>query len=126
MLTKFNPKSGPQPAFYSRGVIVEAAQRTVYISGQVGERADGTLGANMTEQVEIAIDNLKGVLAHAEMGLEDVVKYTIYLTDPEKLGDFLAAGRVLLPSPPPAVTLLYVKALFSPDMLVEIEAVAAK
>ncbi len=126
MLTKFNPASGPQPAFYNRGVLIENARRTLFIAGQVGERADGSLGASMAEQVEIAIENLRGVLAHADMGLEDVVKYTIYLTDPEKLGDFLAAGRVLLPSPPPAVTLLYVKALFTPDMLVEIEAVAAK
>jgi len=37
----------------------------------------------------------------------------------------VSAGAPLLSSPPPATTLLYVRALAAPDMLVEIEAVAA-
>jgi enamine deaminase RidA (YjgF/YER057c/UK114 family) len=40
------------------------------------------------------------------------------------LPDFMQAAGEALPSPPPATTLLMVKALAAPPLLVEIEAVA--
>jgi enamine deaminase RidA (YjgF/YER057c/UK114 family) len=38
----------------------------------------------------------------------------------------MEAGAGLLPMPPPATTLVYVKALAAPPMRVEIEAIAVK
>lgn len=121
---KFNPETGPQPAVYNRGVEVRGAERLLFIAGQVGERADGTMGANMAEQAAIAVENMKGVLAGAGMSIDNVVKYTIFLTDEAQTGAFMQAAVSLMPQPPPAATLLYVKALASPQMLVEIEAIA--
>ncbi|PSJ48812.1 enamine deaminase RidA, partial [Mesorhizobium ephedrae] len=52
-------------------------------------------------------------------------KFTIYLTDESNLEGFMTSG-ISLPSPPPAATLLFVKALASPQLLIEIEAVAVR
>ncbi len=56
----------------------------------------------------------------------DLVKLTIYLTDPEDVGPFMAAAGGSLPQPPPATTLLLVAGLAAPELKVEIEAVAAR
>ena len=125
-LHKFDPKSRqPNPAL-SQGVVVSGAQRTLYVSGQVGARPDGSVGNGIAEQAVIAIGNLNEVLAEADMGTEDIVKLTIYLTDENDLGGFVQAAGGSLPQPPPATTLLIVKALAGPGLCIEIEAVAAK
>lgn len=49
-IRKFNPETGPQPAVYNRGVEVRGAERMLFIAGQVGERADGAMGANMANK----------------------------------------------------------------------------
>lgn len=126
MLRKYNPDGASASPFYSHGVEVTASSKMLFISGQVGQRADGSLGETIVEQTQIVAENLAQVLAGAGMGFSDVVKYTIYLTDPAHFEGFVSAGAPLLVAPPPATTLLYVKALASPAMFIEIEAVAAK
>lgn len=126
MLRKFNPAGAPAPQFYSQGVEVTGAERFVFVSGQVGVRSDGSLGEGIAEQAQLAIGNLQAVLQEAGMTTDDLVKTTIYLTDESHFPDFAAAAGPMLSFPPPATTLLYVKALASPAMLVEIEGVAAR
>jgi len=126
MLRKFNPEGVSAPQFYSHGVVASGPGRTLYVSGQVGVRTDGTLAEGMSEQTRTAIANLTAVLAGASMDNADIAKATIYLTDESLMGEFQAAGASLLASPPPAITLLFVKALASPALLIEIEAVAFK
>lgn len=60
------------------------------------------------------------------MGPSDIVKTTIFLTDEANFEGFAAAAAPLLTQPPAATTLVYVRALASPALLVEIEAVAAR
>lgn len=120
-----NPAGATPPQFYSHAVEVSAPQRFLFVSGQVGVRADGSLAEGMAEQAAVAVQNLRAVLAEAGMGVADVVKYTIYLTDEAQTGAFMQAAAGLVTDPPAATTLLYVKALADPAMLVEIEAVAA-
>lgn len=126
MPRKFNPEGAPAPAFYSQGAEVEASARMVFVSGQVGVRPDGSVAEGIGEQTQVAIDNIKSVLAAAGMEASDIVKSTIYLTDEADFEGFAAAGAPILASPPAATTLLYVKALASPALLVEIEAIAAR
>lgn len=126
MLEHINPQSIPASPFYSHGVVVTAPRRTLYTAGQVGVGADGVPASGMQAQAAQAIANLKAILAAADMTVSDVVKLTIFLTDEALVGEFMAAGASLLASPPAATTLLFVKALASPDLLIEIEAVAAK
>lgn len=126
MLRTINPEAVAASPFYSHGVEARTAQRLLFISGQVGQRPDGSLAVGIAEQTRAAIGNLKAVLTEADMDIGDIAKMTIYLTDPSHFDGFASAGGALLPSPPPAVTLLYVKALAAPAMLVEIEAIAVK
>lgn len=126
MPKKFNPEGVPAPAFYSHGVEVEAGARLVFVSGQVGVKSDGSVAEGIGAQTLTALENLKAVLAAAGMEPSDIVKSTIYLTDEADFEGFAAAGGPLLPQPPAATTLVYVKALASPALLVEIEAVAAR
>lgn len=125
MITHLHPSSIAPSPFLSPGVLVTSPERTLYVSGQVGMTADGRVGDGIAEQTRIATGNLRAVLAEAGMGVEHVIKYTIYLTDPADLPGFLAAGADAVPQPGPAGTLLIVDQLADPRLLVEIEAVAA-
>jgi 2-iminobutanoate/2-iminopropanoate deaminase len=125
MHTAINPASvTPNPA-YSQGIEVRSAQRTLYISGQVGIDAKGNPGADIGEQATLAIANLNAVLTEAGMTNANLAKLTIYLTDDSLIPGFIAAAGAALPNPPPATTLLIVKALAAPPLLIEIEGVAA-
>lgn len=56
----------------------------LFVSGQVGSRADGSAEPDFTAQVRLAFDNLKATLSAAGCGLEDLVDVTTFHTDPEK------------------------------------------
>lgn len=118
-----NPPSLPAVPFYSQGIEVPAG-RMLFVSGQVGMRADGTPGEGIEEQAALAVANLQAVLAEAGMTSANIVKNTIYLTDAAHFEGFARAAGGSLPSPPPATTLIIVKGLASPALLVEIEAIA--
>lgn len=126
MPRKFNPEGRPAPQFYSQAAEVAAGERLVFISGQVGVGPDGQMAEGTGEQARLAIDNLKAVLAAADMTLDDVVKYTFYLTDPSEVGGFMQAAAALVTQPPAATTMLFVAGMPDPRIKVEIEAVAAK
>ncbi|GLQ57254.1 RidA family protein [Devosia nitrariae] len=124
MLTMINPAGYPTSPSYSQAAEVRGAQRTVYVSGQVGVDAKGYVGADIGEQAKIAVANLDAVLREAGMDNRNLAKVTIYLTDESSVPGFMEAAAHALPSPPPATTLLIVKALAAPSLLVEIEAIA--
>ena len=96
--------------------------RTLYVSGQTGESGD------LKSQSIGAFTNLKNRLAAAGAKTTDIVKMTTYVVDysPEKARDaFAGAGLVLTDAKqPPAATLVGVQSLFSPGILIEVEAVA--
>lgn len=124
MLNMINPAGYPKPPFYSHGAEATAPQRMLFVSGQVGVDANGHVGQDIAEQARIAIANLNAVLAEADMDSGNLAKITIYLTDEALMPGFMEGAAGTLPSPPPATTLLIVKALASPALLIEIEAIA--
>lgn len=124
MLKAINPQGAPAPSFYSQGMEATAASRTLYVSGQVGVEADGSVSPEIGQQARAAIGNLNGVLAAAGMDGRNLAKLTIYLTDEADMQGFMEAAAGSLPTPPPATTLLFVKGLASPAFRVEIEAIA--
>lgn len=124
MLSPINPLNAPQTPTYAQGVAATEVSMTLFISGQVGVRPDGGIEQGIEAQTKQAIANLGAVLAANGMDFRNVAKYTVFLTDEQNLNGFIAAGRALAPLP--AMTLVYVKALISPAMLVEIEAIAVK
>lgn len=127
MLRPFNPEAIAAPGgLYSHAVEASSVQRMLFISGQVGLRPDGSVAEGIAEQTSVAIQNLNAVLADAGMDGSNIVKLTIFLTDEGNLEGFREAGAGSLPTPPPASTLVFVKALAAPVLLVEIEAIAVK
>lgn len=126
MIRAVNPTAVPAAPFYSHGMEVRAAERMLFVSGQVGVTSDGSVPEGAEAQARQAVENLKAVLAEAGMAASDLVKITIYLTDPENVGPFMAGAADALSEPPPATTLLVVHQLGSPELLVEIEGVAAR
>lgn len=124
MLTAINPKGIAAVPFYSQGIEAKSASRQLYISGQVGVADDGSVPESLAEQARLAIGNLNKVLAGAGMGPENLAKITIYLTDETRIGEFMQAGAGALTATPPATTLLIVKALAAPNLLIEIEGIA--
>ena len=99
---------------------------TLYTSGQLGLiPATGELAQGVEAQAAQALDNLKAVLEAAGMGLEDVVKTTVFLAD---MNDFAAINAIYakyFPGEAPARSCVQVAAL-PKGGLFEIEAVAVK
>lgn len=126
MMRKFNPQGMPVSPAYSHGVEIATPGRMLFVSGQVGMLADGSIARGIEAQVRAVIGNLDKVLAEAGMSRADVVKYTIFLVEGVDIAAYRTAAGPLLPVPPPASSLVFVKALASPDFLVEIEAIAAR
>ncbi len=54
----------------------------LFVSGQVGSRADGTPEPEYERQVQLAFDNLENVLKAAGCTFADVVDVTSFHTDP--------------------------------------------
>lgn len=54
----------------------------LFVSGQVGSRADGSPEPLFEQQVQLAFDNLAAVLKAAGCSFDDVVDVTTFHTDP--------------------------------------------
>ena len=125
MPTFASPDDLPAPAGYSHVVTIPAG-RMVWTSGQVGVRADGAVGDGWEEQTRIAFENVGRALAAAEVGWGDVVKLTYYVTATDHLDTVRAVRDEFVDTDtPPTSSLVQVAGLFRPDLLVEVEAVAA-
>lgn len=123
-----NPKAVHKPVgVYSHTVNVPPSARWVAVAGQVGMNAKGALANGIRRQAEQAFRNVLACLRENGMRKQDLVKLTVFLTDSRHIAEYRAArARVLGNAVRPASTLLIVAGLASPDMVIEIEAWAAK
>ncbi|TRW14297.1 RidA family protein [Glacieibacterium frigidum] len=64
----------------------------LFVSGQVGSREDGSPEPDPEAQLRLAFQNLNAVLVAGGCSFDDVIDFTIYLTDPEN--DFAYWGTV--------------------------------
>ena len=73
----------------------------LFVSGQVGSRADGSPEPDFERQVRLAFDNLAAVLDAAGCGFEDLVDVTTFHTDPERqFGAVMAVKSTTFGEPP--------------------------
>lgn len=112
-----------EPAPYSNGIL---AGDTLYVAGQTGIDTQGVASPDAAQQSRQAWANVEAVLAQAGMGIENIVKTTIFLTDPADFPAYAAVRDEVLAGHKPASTLVYVSGLFKPGLKVEIEAIAVK
>ena len=126
-----NPAAlGAPPRFYSHAVSIAGPAKLVYVSGQVSWGADGkVVGAgDMRAQCEQVFKNLSNVLRGAGAGWNDVIKMNGYMVGinaehvtayREVRSGYLKAKQL------PASTLVGVTSLVQPELLLEVEVLAA-
>jgi 2-iminobutanoate/2-iminopropanoate deaminase len=124
MITVRNPNGRPAPETYHYGIEVSGSVRTLYVAGQIGLCADGTIPAGIAAQAEAVFANMKAVLDEAGMTFADVVKTTVFLTSPADRAAFSEIRARYFQGAKPTSTLVYVAGLARPEFVVEVEAVA--
>jgi enamine deaminase RidA (YjgF/YER057c/UK114 family) len=98
----------------------------VFVSGTVAWGPGGKLvgPGDVYAQAKQTIANIEDYLRQAGASLRDVVRTRIYLTDMSRWEEVARAHREAFVDVRPASSLLEISRLASPEMLVEIEAVA--
>jgi 2-iminobutanoate/2-iminopropanoate deaminase len=98
----------------------------LFISGQVSRSNDGATieGKGEYEQAKIIFTKIRNLIEAAGGTAADVVKVTIYMIDITQNKEVWRARQEFFSGDFPASTLVEVSALGSPEVLVEIEAIA--
>jgi 2-iminobutanoate/2-iminopropanoate deaminase len=115
-------------AFESSAPLSQAIRHgdTLYVSGnvpidpQTGELVEGGVGPQ-TEQV---MGNIEAILDEAGTSLDNVLRTGVFLTDMDAFNELNDVYQAYLSAPYPARTAIKAE-MASPDILVEIDAVAA-
>jgi 2-iminobutanoate/2-iminopropanoate deaminase len=127
MFRRLNPVSIHPPfARYAHGVAVPGAAQTIFCSGQLGVRGDGTVPPDVEGQATLCFEAIAAILAEGGMGLNDLVRLNAYVIGREHLAGYMEVRDRFVSSPPPASTLMLVSGFARPEFLVEVEAIAAK
>ena len=106
---------------YSRAVRVG---NVVEVAGTTAQDGDGVTGADAYAQTKRALEKIGDALAAAGASFADVVRTRLFVTD---ISQWEAVGRAhgeVFCDIRPASSMVEVKALIDPRMLVEIEATA--
>jgi reactive intermediate/imine deaminase len=124
--TTITPTEARPVANYKMATRMEGG-RLLYIAGQVARDADGeVLGkGDIRAQAQQVFQNVRDVLQAAGGDLDDLLKITTYITH---LDDFPAVAEIrshFFTGTLPASTLIVVSRLAQPELLIEVEGMAA-
>ena len=106
---------------YSR--LVKAGD-IVAVSGTTATDERGLIvgGGQMYVQARKALDNIRAVLEQAGVGMDHVIRTRMFVTDMERFPDVARAHKEFFGECPPASSVVEVRRLAHPDMMIEIEA----
>jgi reactive intermediate/imine deaminase len=111
-----------EPFLLSQGI---KAGDLLFVSGQAGYGEDGKIVApDFLQQGHQAFANLERVLRAGGSSLAQVVKVTIYVTNMSHFPEVLELRRKYFREPYPADTIVEVNGLYTPEAMIEIDAVA--
>ncbi|MSQ51758.1 MAG: RidA family protein [Betaproteobacteria bacterium] len=98
----------------------------IFLSGATASGPDGRAigGDSMEAQARAVMNKIRHLLEAAGATVADIVKITIYVTDISRRAELGKVRNEFFPGIKPCSTLVEVKALASPDLLIEIDAVA--
>lgn len=129
MAEQVNPWEWSKAFGFSQAVKLTEARELLVCSGQTAMGPDGSLPASgdMGQQVRVALENVVTVLEAGGMTPADIVKTTIFTTDVDACVAVLGQTvQEVLGSVLPASTLIGVSRLAFPELLIEIEVLAAR
>ena len=122
-----NPTNSPAPAGgYSNLAVIPPDRRLLVIAGQIGNLIDGSIVEGLEAQFDQALANINSIVSSQGGDSSDVARVTVFLVEKPTKGKLI--GEALsknFPGADPAMSWIYVAGLFRPDVLVEIEAIAA-
>lgn len=110
---------------YCRAV---SARDHIYLSGTapVDESGEVFAPGNAYAQASRCFQIIQRALHDLGAGLDCVVRTRMFVTDIERWEEFGEAHREFFGEHPPATTMIEVKSLVHPDMLIEVEADAVR
>jgi 2-iminobutanoate/2-iminopropanoate deaminase len=125
-VTFSNPATVHPPlGLYSHTAQVSAGTGLLFLSGQLGVRADGSTPDTMAAQADQVFANIVALLAAHGLAPSSIVKLTTYMVAGHD-GDAVRAARINHLGPHrPASTAVFVSQLVDPAWFVEVDAVAA-
>jgi enamine deaminase RidA (YjgF/YER057c/UK114 family) len=126
---EINPWEWSKAFGFSQAMKLTGSQEVLVCSGQTAMGPDGSLpaSADMGQQVRTALENVVTVLEAGGMTPANIVKSNIYTTDVDAcIGVLGRTVQEVFGSILPASTLLGVARLAFPELLVEIEVLAAR
>lgn len=127
MTTFLNPPAVHAPVGpYSHTAVVPAGTELVFVAGQVGMRRDGVVPAEFAEQAEVTFANLGACLRAHGLGVESVVKLSVFVVPGQDFEALRAARERCFGAHRPTSTTVYVPQLAAPQFLLEVEAIAVR
>ncbi|HEY5896768.1 MAG TPA: RidA family protein [Burkholderiales bacterium] len=125
-----NPHPLKKPRYWSDAVSLSGPAKLVYVSGQVSWDAAGAVvgKGDMRAQCEQVFNNVGTVLRAAGASWSDVIKMNGYMVgmNAANVAAFREIrARYLTPDQLPASTLVGVTSLVQPELLLEVEVIAA-
>jgi 2-iminobutanoate/2-iminopropanoate deaminase len=111
---------------YSDAIETESGLRWLFTSGTPGVADDGKIPPGIEAQSRLAWGYILAALEKAEMTTADLVKVTTSLTSAEDIPGYVKVRGEFLGEVRPAFMLQIVTQLIKPEVLVEVEIVAAR
>lgn len=98
----------------------------IFLSGQAALDLQGNIvgAGDFDLQAEQTLRNVQLLLSEAGSGLDKLIKVTIYLTDMAHFPKIVELRRKWFTPPYPADTIVEVRSLALPELMIEIDAIA--
>jgi len=123
-IEQLNPAILPEATgTYTHGTLVSGVRRTVFVSGQVPWAENGVIPPDFAAQCRLTWRNVLAVLEEAGMGVRNLAKVTIYLSDRAHREENGRVRQEVIGDHRPAITII-ITDIYAPEWLLEIEAVA--
>jgi len=112
----------PAPGTWSNCLVVG---NQVFVAGMTARSGTEVVGGDsMYGQSRAVLTKIKHLLEAAGGRMDDIVKVVVFVTDIKRREEFWKARREFFTGDFPVSTLVEVRALAAPELLVEVEAIA--